>query len=475
MATPALVLAGGDLYRVLKDSSKTTCRDYDMARKIFGTDGVRGRANTGALTPGMTVKLASAVAQYFATPGHRMRVVIGKDPRRSGYMLEQALTAGFVASGVDVFTLGPMPTPAVGLLTHSMRADIGVMISASHNPYHDNGIKFFGPDGYKLSDEAEVRIEALMEQSAPRVEGAEIGHVTHLGDSRARYVEYTKTTVPSGLRLEGLKVVVDCANGAAYKVAPQVLWELGAEVVPLGVSPNGLNINENCGSMHPQNAAEAVVAHGADLGICLDGDADRIILIDETGHVADGDQIMALMATRLKDRGALNHNTLVATVMSNLGLERFLQAQDIHLKRTPVGDRYVVGEMRAGGFNLGGEQSGHIVMTDYATTGDGLVAALQFLAILQESGQKASQLAQQFTRVPQVLENVRYGEGKVPLETLAVQQAIAAGEKAMGDQGRILIRKSGTEPLIRVMGECEDEALLAQIVGDIAAAVKAAG
>lgn len=449
-----------------------------MSRKIFGTDGVRGRANHAPMTPGVTVKLASAVAQYFAAPqadGHRMRVVIGKDPRRSGYLFEQALTAGFVASGADVFTLGPMPTPAVGLLTRSMRADLGVMISASHNPYHDNGIKFFGPDGYKLSDDAEAAIEALMDAPPPRVDGADIGHVTHLGDSRARYVEYTKTTLPQGLRLDGLKVVVDCANGAAYEVAPQVLWELGADVVPLGVAPNGLNINEGCGSMHPQAAAEAVVAHGADLGICLDGDADRIILIDETGQVADGDQIMALMATKLKSQGRLKHDTLVATVMSNLGLERFLETHDITLKRTGVGDRYVVEEMRQGGFNLGGEQSGHIVMTDYATTGDGLVAGLQFLAILKDSGQKASALAQQFTRVPQVLENVRFGDGKAPLETLAVQKAIAKGEKAMGDMGRILIRKSGTEPLIRVMGECEDEALLAQVVGDIAAAVKAAG
>lgn len=446
-----------------------------MTRKIFGTDGVRGRANVAPMTPGMTVKLASAVARYFHQDGHRMRVVIGKDPRRSGYMFEQALTAGFVAAGVDVFTLGPLPTPAVGLLTHSMRADIGVMISASHNPYHDNGIKFFGPDGYKLSDEAEAQIEALMEEVPPRVDGADIGHVTHLGDSRARYVEYAKTTLPDGLKLEGLKVVIDCANGAAYKAAPQVLWELGADVIPMGVAPNGLNINDGCGSMYPDTAAQAVVAHGADVGICLDGDADRIIIIDETGTVADGDQIMALMATRLKDQGRLNHNTLVATVMSNLGLERFLGDNGITLKRTGVGDRYVVEEMRNGGFNLGGEQSGHIVMTDYATTGDGLVAGLQFLAALKDTGQKASALAQQFTRVPQILENVRFADGKTPLETLAVQKAIAKGEEAMGDQGRILIRKSGTEPLIRVMGECEDETLLAKIVGDIAEAVKAAG
>jgi len=445
-----------------------------MARKIFGTDGVRGRANVYPMTALDAVRLAMAVGQYFSRDDKRHRVVIGKDTRRSGYMLENALTAGFTSAGMDVFALGPMPTPAVGLLTHSMRADLGVMISASHNPYYDNGIKFFGPDGYKLSDAVEEEIEALMGGEGQLADGDRIGRVTRLNDSSGRYVEYAKTTLPARIRLRGLKVVIDCANGAAYKAAPEVLWELGAEVIPVGVSPNGYNINDGCGSTSPQAAAQKVLETGADVGICLDGDADRIAIIDETGTIADGDQIMALLATRWAKAGKLNHNTLVATVMSNLGLERYLSGQGITLKRTPVGDRYVVEEMRRGGYNMGGEQSGHIVMTDHATTGDGLVAGLQFLSILKESGEKSSVLTRSFEPVPQILENVRYTLGETPLERPAVQDAIVEGEMRLGDTGRLLIRTSGTEPLIRVMGESEDSALLKSVIDDIAGAVRAA-
>lgn len=446
-----------------------------MSRKIFGTDGVRGRANVHPMTAANVVRLAMAVGQYFNRDARRHRVVIGKDTRRSGYMLENALTAGFTASGMDVFALGPMPTPAVGLLTHSMRADLGVMISASHNPYYDNGIKFFGPDGYKLSDAAEAEIEALMETIEEPAADDRIGRVTRLNDSAGRYIEYAKTTLPDRVRLHGLKVVLDCANGAAYKAAPQVLWELGAEVITVGVSPNGYNINDKCGSTAPDLCARTVVEQGADLGICLDGDADRIAIIDETGAIADGDQIMALLATHWAEAGRLNHNTLVATVMSNLGLERHLAAKGIALKRTQVGDRYVVEEMRAGGFNMGGEQSGHIVMTDYATTGDGLVAGLQFLAIMKDRGARASDLARQFTPVPQILENVRFAAGSAPLDHAVVQEAIAAGEAALAASGRLLIRKSGTEALIRVMGESEDEALLRGVITSIANAIRAQG
>ena len=446
-----------------------------MTRKIFGTDGVRGRANAYPMTADNIVKLAMAVGQYFNTDRKRHRVVLGKDTRRSCYMLENALTAGFLSAGMDVFALGPMPTPAVGRLTHSMRADIGVMISASHNPHYDNGIKFFGPDGYKLNDAAEAEIEALMSADLFPVDAEQIGRVTRLNDSSGRYVEYAKTTLPDGVRLNGLKVVLDCANGAAYKAAPEVLWELGAEVIPIGINPNGYTINEGCGSTHPEQAAIAVLEHGADLGICLDGDADRIALIDETGAVADGDQIMALLASNWARAGRLNHNTLVATVMSNLGLERYLDGQGIGLKRTSVGDRYVVEAMRLGGFNMGGEQSGHIVMTDYATTGDGLVAGLQFLRILKESGRTASELTKTFEPVPQLLENVRFAPGAAPLEVPEVQAAIAEAEARLAGTGRLLIRKSGTEPLIRVMGESEDEALLKALIGELAGVISAAG
>jgi len=446
-----------------------------MGRKYFGTDGVRGRANVHPMTAEFAVKLATAVGHYFAKGAKHHRVVIGKDTRRSSYMFESALTAGFTAAGMDVFVLGPMPTPAVGRLTHSMRADIGVMISASHNPYHDNGIKFFGPDGFKLSDAVEHEIEALLVNESYTVNPDRIGRVTSFHDAQYRYVEFAKTALPSDVRLDGLKVVLDCANGAAYKVAPEVLWELGAEVIKVGVEPNGKNINENCGSTSPELAAQVVVETGSDVGICLDGDADRIIIIDEKGNVADGDQLMALIATSWADQGRLKHNTLVATVMSNLGLERYLDSYGLNLKRTPVGDRYVVQEMRAGGYNLGGEQSGHIVMTDHATTGDGLIAGLQFLHMLKERQVPASVLANRFEAVPQMLKNVRFTAGTSPLEAVAVQKAIDLGNEKLGQDGRLLIRKSGTEPLIRVMGESLDPDLLEHVVNDIAQAVVDAG
>lgn len=446
-----------------------------MSRKLFGTDGVRGRANSHPMTAEMALKLGAAAGRFFrraGSTGHR--VVIGKDTRLSGYMLENALTAGLTSTGMNVLLLGPCPTPAVGFLTRSMRADVGVMISASHNPHTDNGIKFFGPDGFKLSDEAEAEIEALVEGAIVLAPAEEIGRARRIDDAIGRYEEYAKTTFPAGLRLDGLKVVIDCANGAAYKAAPEVLWELGAEVIPVGVSPNGTNINDRCGSTYPQTAAEAVVAHGAHVGISLDGDADRVMILDETGRLADGDQIMALLAGRWAEEGRLQGGTLVATVMSNLGLERHLERRGLHLERTAVGDRYVVEAMRRGGWNLGGEQSGHIVMTDYATTGDGLIAGLQFLAEMARSGQPASALVRQFETVPQMLKNVRFAAGARPLDAPAVQATIAANEARILGKGRILIRKSGTEPLIRVMAECEDPALLADVVGEIVQAVEAA-
>jgi phosphoglucosamine mutase len=446
-----------------------------MTRKLFGTDGVRGTANTFPMTAEMALMIGAAAGRYFRREqGGVHRVVIGKDTRLSGYMFENALTAGLTSTGMNVLLLGPVPTPAVGLLTPSMRADLGIMISASHNPADDNGIKFFGPDGFKLSDEAEAEIEALVEAGVAPAQAGNIGRAKRIDDGRFRYQERLKGTLPHGMRLDGMKVVVDCANGAAYKTAPEVLWELGADVIPLGTSPNGLNINDNCGSTKPQAAAEAVVAHGADVGICLDGDADRILLIDETGTIADGDQIMALMAARWAEEDRLVDGTLVATVMSNLGLERFLTGRGLRLERTKVGDRYVVEAMRAKGWNLGGEQSGHIVMTDYATTGDGLMAGMQFLAEMVRTGQPASRLARRFEPVPQLLQNVRFAAGQTPLEAARVQGAIAEAEATLSGKGRLLIRKSGTEPLIRVMAECEDEALLSQVVEGIVAEVKAA-
>ncbi|MGV8952589.1 MAG: phosphoglucosamine mutase [Cypionkella sp.] len=446
-----------------------------MTRKLFGTDGVRGTANTYPMTAEMALKLGAAAGRFFRRDGSTAhRVVIGKDTRLSGYMLENALTAGLTSTGMNVLLLGPVPTPAVGFLTRSMRADVGVMISASHNPHHDNGIKFFGPDGFKLSDAAEAEIEAMVERDLALAQPENIGRAKRIDDAVGRYEEYAKTTFPQGLRLDGLKVVIDCANGAAYKAAPEVLWELGAEVITVGVSPNGKNINDHCGSTYTQTAAEAVVAHGAHVGISLDGDADRVMILDETGRVADGDQIMALLAGQWADEGRLRGGTLVATVMSNLGLERFLTARGLHLERTAVGDRYVVEAMRRGGFNLGGEQSGHIVMTDYATTGDGLIAGLQFLAEMARSGRAASELVRQFETVPQLLKNVRYAVGKEPLKAASVRAVIAAKTEAIAGKGRILIRKSGTEPLIRVMAECEDEAMLRDVVDEIVGAVQAA-
>lgn len=444
-----------------------------MSRKYFGTDGVRGTVNQFPMTAEMALKLGAAVGRYFRQDQGVHRVVIGKDTRLSGYMLENALTAGLTSTGMSVFLLGPVPTPAVGLLTRSMRADLGVMISASHNPHYDNGIKFFGPDGFKLSDAAELEIEALLETNLTPARPENVGRAKRLYDGLGRYMERVK----AGFReksLGGLKVVIDCANGAAYKAAPEVLWELGAEVIPVGVEPNGYNINEGCGSTNVTRAAQRVVETGADVGICLDGDADRVMILDETGAVADGDQLMALLATRWASDGLLKGGALVATVMSNLGLERHLSEHDLRLERTPVGDRYVVERMRQGGFNLGGEQSGHIVMTDHATTGDGLMAGLQFLAEMVRTGQPASALAQQFTKCPQLLRNVRFDKGQAPLEIASVQAAIADAEAELNGQGRLLIRKSGTEPLIRVMAECEDEATLDAVVGSVVAAVEAA-
>ncbi|GAA3870655.1 phosphoglucosamine mutase [Celeribacter arenosi] len=446
-----------------------------MSRKLFGTDGVRGRANTAPMTAEMALKLAAAAGRYFRQDaGHGHRVIIGKDTRLSGYMFETAMTAGFTSTGMNVFLLGPVPTPAVGMLTTSMRADVGVMISASHNPAEDNGIKFFGPDGFKLSDEAEMEIERLMDVGVDPAQAQNIGRAKRIDDGRFRYNERVKSTLPRGMSFNGLKVVVDCANGAAYRTAPEVLWELGAEVIPVGVSPNGRNINDRCGSTYVHTAAEAVVAHGADIGICLDGDADRVMILDETGKVADGDQLMGLMASRWAEQDRLAGGALVATVMSNLGLERFLEGRGLRLERTSVGDRYVVERMRSGGYNLGGEQSGHIVMTDFATTGDGLLAGLQFLAAMVETGQSASELTRVFEPVPQLLKNVRYGTGQRPLENAAVQSAIADAESKLVGNGRLLIRRSGTEPLIRVMGESSDETVLENAVDSIVAAVEAA-
>lgn len=443
-------------------------------RKLFGTDGVRGTANTHPITAEMALRMGAAVGRYFRRDQSGVhRVVIGKDTRLSGYMLENALTAGLTSTGMNVLLLGPVPTPAVGLMTRSMRADLGVMISASHNPAEDNGIKFFGPDGFKLSDQAEIEIERLIEEGVKPAQAQNIGRARRVDDARFRYGERVKSSLSRDLRLDGLKVVVDCANGAAHRTAPEVLWELGAEVIPVGTSPNGKNINLNCGSTKPQLAAETVVAHGADVGICLDGDADRVVIVDEHGHVADGDQLMALLATSWAKADRLRGGALVATVMSNLGLERHLGSQGLRLERTAVGDRYVVERMREGDFNLGGEQSGHIVMSDYATTGDGLMAGLHFLAEMVHSGRNASELSVQFETVPQLLKNVRYGEGQAPLETAGVKAAISDAEERLKGKGRLLIRKSGTEPLIRVMAECEDDQLLAKVVDSIVAEVAA--
>ncbi|MBT4471109.1 MAG: phosphoglucosamine mutase, partial [Rhodobacterales bacterium] len=435
-------------------------------RKYFGTDGVRGLANAFPMTPDIALKLGAAAGRHFRKDQKQHRVVIGKDTRRSSYMFENALTAGFTSTGMDVYLLGPVPTPAVGVLTRSMRADVGVMISASHNSYLDNGIKFFGPEGFKLSDKVELEIEKLLDDEIEYAASENIGMAKRIDDALGRYMEFAKSAFPRKKLLNGLKVVVDCANGAAYKAAPIVLWELGAEVISIGVNPDGYNINKDCGSTHPQNAAKAVLEHNADVGICLDGDADRLILIDNKGKIADGDQLMGLIASQWSSKGKLANNTLVATVMSNMGLERYLNTLDIKLLRTNVGDRYVVEAMRKFGYNLGGEQSGHIVMTDYATTGDGLMAALQFLNTLVESKCTSSELIKVFEPMPQLLRNVMLNNSE-SLDNLKVKESIKAGEDAFGDIGRLLIRKSGTEPLLRVMGECEDPKLLKAVIGNI--------
>ena len=443
-----------------------------MNRKFFGTDGIRGRANSEPIRPATVLRLAMAAGQRFHRGNHRHLVVIGKDTRLSGYMLEPALVAGFISMGMDVNLVGPMPTPAVAMLTRSLRADLGVVISASHNPYQDNGIKLFGPDGYKISDEEESAIETLMEEErGDYVESEALGRATRLDDAPGRYIEFVKQTFPRGLRLDGLKVVVDCGNGAAYRVAPAVFYELGAEVIPVGVHPDGTNINQECGATSTALMREQVVLHGANVGIALDGDADRMILADESGAILDGDQIMGLIARSWQQAERLCGGGIVATVMSNLGLERYLNEIGLDLIRTAVGDRYVVEQMRARGFNVGGEQSGHIILSNYGTTGDGLVAALQVLAVVIQENRKVSDVCHIFDPIPQLLRNVRFNGG-APLENDKVIAAIKAGESSLGQSGRILIRKSGTEPVIRVMAEADDDKLVASVVDNIIATIE---
>jgi len=445
-------------------------------RAFFGTDGIRGEANTHPMTAEVALRVGLAAGRLFRSREERRHmVVIGKDTRLSGYMVEPALVAGFTSAGMDVRLLGPMPTPGVAMMTRSLRADLGVMISASHNPWTDNGIKLFGPDGYKLSDARELEIEALMGQSLSEdlAPATALGRAARVDDSQARYVEIAKATFPRRLSLSGLRIVIDCANGAAYKVAPAALYELGAEVIPVGVAPNGMNINEECGSTHPEAMITAVKEYRADIGIALDGDADRLVICDEKGRVVDGDQIMALIADSWARRNRLAGGGVVATVMSNLGLERFLGARNLRLERTAVGDRYVMARMREGGFNLGGEASGHIILSDFSTTGDGLLAALQVLAVLKAGDRPMSALARQFEPAPQKLENVRFTTGR-PLEADGVKAAIADAEQKLGAAGRVLVRASGTEPLIRVMAEGDDEALVSQVVREIVGAVRKA-
>jgi phosphoglucosamine mutase len=448
-----------------------------MAKAYFGTDGIRGRANRHPMTAEVALRVGLAAGKLFkATTDRRSLVVIGKDTRLSGYTIEPALVAGFASVGMDVRQFGPLPTPAVAMMTRSMRADLGVMISASHNGFADNGIKLFGPDGYKLSDQREAEIEAFMDEGLEEglAEPRELGRVKRIDDAQARYIEIAKATFPRHLSLTGMRVVIDCANGAAYKVAPTALYELGAEVIPVGVEPNGTNINEECGSTYPKAMAKAVKEFRADIGIALDGDADRLVICDERGRTVDGDQIMAIIARAWAESGRLTGKGVVATVMSNLGLERFLTAQGLDLHRTAVGDRYVMERMRSGGFNLGGEQSGHIILSDISTTGDGLIAALQVLAVLSETDQPMSALARQFEPAPQLLKNIRIAGGKKPLETAAVKAAIAGAEASLKDRGRIVVRASGTEPLIRIMAEGDDEDRVAEAVAAIAEAVEGA-
>lgn len=438
-------------------------------RKFFGTDGIRGRANTFPMTAEMALKVGMAAGISFENGDHGHRVVIGKDTRLSGYMIENALVAGFTSVGWDVFLLGPMPTPSVAMLTRSLRADLGVMISASHNPFYDNGIKFFGPDGFKLSDAIELEMERLVESDmTSQLAGSEVlGRAKRIEGAQQRYIEFAKRTLPREMSLEGLRVVVDCANGAAYKVAPEALWELGAEVISLGVRPDGFNINKDCGSTSTDTLIEKVREVRADIGIALDGDADRVIIVDENGQVIDGDQLMAVVAQSWQAHNRLSQPGIVATVMSNLGLERYLSSLGLSLARTKVGDRYVVEHMRAGGYNVGGEQSGHIVLSDFATTGDGLIAALQVMAVVKDLDRPVSEVCRRFDPVPQVLKNVRYNGGQ-PLEQEDVKSAIRDGEFRLGNSGRLVIRASGTEPLIRVMAEGDDADLVNQVVNDIA-------
>lgn len=444
-----------------------------MTRKYFGTDGIRGRTNTTKLTPEVALKAGMAAGRIFTRGEYRHRVVIGKDTRLSGYMLESALVSGFTAVGMDVFQFGPLPTPAVAMLTRSLRADLGVMITASHNPFQDNGIKFFGPDGQKLSDEVESEIEQLMSAGLEQglAPSANIGRAKRIDDSQARYIEFAKRTFPRNLRLDGLRIVIDCAHGAAYKVAPEVLWELGAEIVSIGVSPDGTNINLDCGSTAPQAMCSKVREVRADFGIALDGDADRVVMADEQGRIIDGDQVLALIAKSWSKSGSLTGEGVVGTVMSNAGLDRFLGTLGLKLARAPVGDRYVLEEMRRSGFNVGGEQSGHIILSDFATTGDGLIAALQVLAVLAQEGKLASQAAHLYEPLPQVLENVRFNKGS-PLEDARVKSSIDEANALLGSSGRILVRKSGTEPLIRVMVEGEDEKMVRAVVRQIANAIE---
>ena len=444
-----------------------------MSRNYFGTDGIRGRTNADKVTAATAMRVGQAAGAHFLRGDHRHRVVIGKDTRLSGYMMESALVAGFTSVGMDVVMTGPLPTPAIAMLTRELRADLGVMISASHNPYEDNGIKLFGPDGYKLSDADEVAIEALMAAGVPLVDAGEIGRARRIDDAPGRYIHAAKASIPADVRFDSLKVVLDCANGAAYQVAPAAIWELGAKLITIGNAPNGININAGVGSTSLGAVKARVVETGANIGLALDGDADRLIVVDETGATVDGDQLMALIATEMQAAGQLRGGGVVATVMSNLGLERHLQGIGLTLERTRVGDRYVLERMRAGGFNLGGEQSGHMILADHGTTGDGLVAALQVLAALVRSGKKASELLHLFDTVPQLLKNVRYGGG-APLEAASVKSVIARAEAELAGTGRLVIRPSGTEPVIRVMAEGDDAAQVERVVETICDAVKAA-
>ena len=442
-----------------------------MVRSYFGTDGIRGPANR-VITPELALKVGQAAGLVFHNGDHRHRVLIGKDTRLSGYMIENALVAGFTSVGMDVLLTGPIPTPAVGMLTRSMRADLGVMISASHNPYEDNGIKLFGPDGYKLSDEVELQIEQLIDGDLAKrlAKSDELGRAKRIDGVYDRYIEFAKRTLPRALGLDGLRVVVDCANGAAYRVAPEALWELGADVITIGVDPDGFNINKDCGSTKPKALCRKVHEVRADLGIALDGDADRVVIVDEQGRIIDGDQLMAVIAESWKSDGKLARPGIVATVMSNLGLERYLAGLDLELVRTPVGDRYVLERMRQDGYNIGGEQSGHIIMSDYTTTGDGFVAALQILAVVKKLGRPVSEICHRFDPLPQVLKNVRYRNG-TPLELPAVRSAIEGAEQRLNGQGRLLVRSSGTESVIRVMGEGDNQSLIETVVDDVVEAL----